>query len=85
MVQTKIDGKGRLLIPKAIRKEIDLGSEEKMSVFVKDPDHIIIERISSKTGREDSLDAMLGNPAHIDPKIATKEKLEQIEDEMWLS
>lgn len=84
MVHAKIDGKGRVIIPKIIREQIMLNPEQKINIFVKDENHLVIERLSPKSGKkEDSLDLLLKNPAHIDPKLATKEKLEEIEEEMW--
>ena len=35
-----------------------------------------------KIRKEDSLDWLLKHPAHIDPKLATKEALEKIREEM---
>ena len=86
MVLAEIDSKGRVLIPKLIREEAVLEPLSEVNIFVKDSNHVIIEKIpKTKHAEEDSLDWLFKHPAHIDPKLATKEKLEEIEEEMWAS
>ena len=85
MVQTEIDNKGRVLIPKAVREQLSLANEETINVFAKDKEHIIIEKVTLPRKRgEDTLDWLLKHPAHVaNPKMVSREELEEIEEEMW--
>lgn len=84
MVQVQIDSKGRVLIPKELREDLELEEDESVNIFVKDKNHLVLEKLKTKKqAKEDPLDWLLKHPAHVDPKLVTKEALEKIRENMW--
>ncbi len=79
----KLDGKGRLQIPKGLRESLKLKPKESVMVNIKD-DSVIIKKIDKKKPEEDVLVRDLLNPGHSRMKV-TRKLLEKLEHEMWVS
>ena len=79
----EVDKRGRIVIPKELRKEISLKPKEAFLIKISDKDTLILKKIEKK-GRKPS-SPIFGKPLHVSPKKLKKIDLEKIEEEMWLA
>ncbi len=85
-VETQLDKKGRVLIPKQFRKAAKISPFKPLILRLENSDHIILEReehFRKHTKETDPFMHDIHNPMHIDPKKIKKIDLEKLEDEMW--
>ena len=81
----KMDEKGRVHLTRGIREELRLRPHEVLEASVRDTTLTLKPFRKRKVSRkEDSLDWILRNPAHVSRKKLKEIDLEKIEDEMWM-
>lgn len=83
----KIDKKWRIVLPKGLRKSINLKPNQHLRLRG-EKNSIVMTSMKQpeKIGKNDPLwNDIFENPAHADPKKIKKLDLEKLEEEMWLS
>ncbi len=86
-IETRLDKKGRVLIPKQFRKAAQIGLFKPLILRIENNDHLILEREEHFRTHDKSADpfmAYIRKPHRADPEKFKKIDLEKIEDEMWL-
>ncbi len=84
MTVVKIDGKGRITIPRQVRKAAHLRPNQSLNLRLAE-DSIVLKRMHAEKSKfeEDPLFKDLRNPAHADPKRLKRLDLEKLEEELW--
>ena len=84
MAVVKIDSKGRITIPRQVRKAAHLRPNQPLNLRLAE-DSIVLKKIHTEKSKfeEDPLFKDLRNPAHVDPKKIKKLDLEALEEELW--
>jgi bifunctional DNA-binding transcriptional regulator/antitoxin component of YhaV-PrlF toxin-antitoxin module len=83
MPTAKIDERGRILLPKEIRKIVQIKPKEHLRIRLMGKGKLLIERIPSLGTKVRT--PVFGRPLHISLKKLKKIDLERIEEEMWSS
>lgn len=84
-IKTHLDKKGRVVIPKQLRKAAQIDLFKPLILRIENSDHIILEREEhfKKHMEIDPFMQDIHNPAHVSPEKIKKIDLEKLEDEMW--
>ena len=81
----EMDERGRMLIPKEIRRIAEIKSREKFFLRLENKKKLILEKIEEKSStRKDPLIELIDNPLHVSPEKIKKIDLEKVEEELWL-
>lgn len=79
------DERGRVVIPKQIRKIVEIKPKEHLLLKLSDKDTIILKKLKTTSKEKDPLISSIKNPAHVPLKKIEEINLEKIEEEMWSS
>lgn len=81
----EIDERGRMLIPKQIRRIAGIRSREKFFLRLESKNRLVLEKIDEESSVErDPLMELMDNPLHVSPEKIKKIDLERVEEELWL-
>jgi AbrB family looped-hinge helix DNA binding protein len=81
MLITKMDRKGRIQLPKAVRRRLDLKKNETFEIKINDTS-ITIKPTKDKAGMDSVLRDMIEHPLHSKAPV-TKELLDKLADGQW--
>ena len=81
----EMDERGRVIIPKELRKVISAEHRQAFLLKLSDSDTVILKKIEKKTRSGKSLVSLIRKPLHVLPEKLKKIDLEKIEEEMWSS
>lgn len=81
----EIDKRGRMVIPKEIRRIADIKSKEKFFLRLENKEKLILEKVEKGSrSKKDPLIELINNPIHVSPERIKKIDLEEVEEELWL-
>ncbi|MEM3086627.1 MAG: AbrB/MazE/SpoVT family DNA-binding domain-containing protein [Halobacteria archaeon] len=83
MSTTHLDAKGRLLIPRRVRRAAGLEEGEELLVKVPEEGTVLLRRIRKTPGGRDPFLEMLKKPAHVSREKLRRFDLEALKDEAW--
>ncbi|MBD3155166.1 MAG: hypothetical protein GF368_00740 [Candidatus Aenigmarchaeota archaeon] len=82
----EIDERGRILIPKEIRKGGSIKPRQQFIIKIVNDNDLFLDKIENPekaTTKNDPFIQSIKNPAHVSPNKLKKINLEKLEDEMW--
>lgn len=81
----EMDERGRIIIPKELRKIISAEHRQPFLLKLSDSDTVILKKIERRSRKGKSLISLIKKPLHVLPEKLKKIDLEKIEEEMWSS
>lgn len=82
----EVDNRGRILIPKEIRRAGSIKPNQQFIIKIVNNNDLLLDKIEKsekKNFRRDPFMESIENPAHVSPNKLKKIDLEKLEDEMW--
>lgn len=83
MSTTHLDAKGRLLLPRRVRRAAGLSLGEEVRVQVPEEGTVLLRRVRKAPAGRDPFLEMLKRPAHVSREKLRKFDLEALEEEAW--
>lgn len=83
MSTTHLDAKGRLLLPRRVRRAAGLEQGEELVLKVPQEGTVLLRRVRRTPAGRDPFLEMLKRPAHVSREKLRKFDLEALKDEAW--